>query len=216
LKLLGSDFDVEVIETGLEGSVFKYTSKHRNSVFRVPLPGRFQVFNTGVAIALAEEIKQGVSDAVLQAGLGSVRWPGRCELIPGEPPIILDGAINAESASYLRELLEQTARPLELIVGVPADKDWQGVIRTLAPMAKTVWLTTASNPHLVFPPEDVVLAEAKNYNPDCRLVPDMATALEYAISAAKNQGAIVVAGTQSLIRDAKMEIKSVLGRGSDD
>ena len=214
LKLMGTDFDVQVVSTGLEGSVFKYTSKYRESTFRVPLPGRFQAFNAGAAIALAEEIRH-AEDAVLQTGLDSVRWPGRCELVPGEPLIILDGAINAESAAFLKELLEQTARPIELIVGVPADKDWQGVIRTLAPMAKTVWLTTASNPHLVFPPDEAVLAEAAKYNADCRLAPDMAAALELAAEAAKAQGVVVIAGTQSLIRDAKIEMQSLLGRESD-
>ena len=38
-----------------------------------------------------------------------------------------------------------------MVLGVPADKDWRGVIDTLAPLAESVWLTRASNNHLVFP-----------------------------------------------------------------
>ncbi|MDD4078780.1 MAG: hypothetical protein PHP58_03585, partial [Eubacteriales bacterium] len=144
------------------------------------------------------------------------RWPGRCELVAGTPPIILDGAINAQSAEYLRELLAEREEPLYIVLGVPADKDWQGVIRTLAPAAEAVWLTAASNAHLVFPPAEDVLAAGKKYNPRSQAIPEAAEAIEEAVAAAGTGGTVVVAGTLSLLRDAKVYIQSRLGRECDE
>lgn len=216
LKLAEEDFAVEVVETSLSGSIFKYKSVKRESIFKIPLPGRFQAFNAGVSIALAEEAVPGISDAVLQAGFDAARWPGRCEIVPGEPMIILDGAINAESAGHLRELLEQAGKPLYIVFGVPADKDWQGALAILAPLAESVWLTKASNTHLIFPPDQEVLALGRGYNKQCKTVAGMTEALAQAIAAAGNDGAVIVAGTQSLIRDAKIEIQAQLGRGCNE
>jgi len=214
LKLAQRDFSVDVLETGFQGSKFRYRSQRREGVFTVPLLGRFQAYNAGVALALAEEVVPGIQDQVLQAGLARVHWPGRCEFIPGQPPIVLDGAINAQSAQYLAELLQQAGKPVELVVGVPADKDWQGVIRTLAPLARSVYLTKANNAHLVFPEDEEVLAHGKKYNDNCQVVPGMEAALGEAAAAADGDGAVVIAGTQSLVRDAKVEIYEQLGRGS--
>ncbi|MGI6365187.1 MAG: bifunctional folylpolyglutamate synthase/dihydrofolate synthase [Bacillota bacterium] len=212
LKLAGEDFQVEVLETGLAGSKFSYRSQRRQGIFTVPLPGAFQAYNAGVALALAEEIVPDSSDELLQAGLDTVRWPGRCELLPGDPLIILDGAINAQSAGYLRELLQQTGKPLHMIIGVPADKDWRGVIGTLAPLASSLILTRANNKHLVFPGDDAVLAEANKYNSQSGVADSMGSALPRAVESAGEDGAVVIVGTQSLIRDAKIEIQEQLGR----
>jgi hypothetical protein len=40
----------------------------------------------------------------------------------------------------------------------------------------------------------------------------MAEALDEAVAAADTRGVVVIAGTQSLIRDAKIEIQEKLGR----
>lgn len=216
LKLGGEDFSVAVVSAGLEGSAFAYQSARRKSLFHIPLAGRFQAFNAGVAIALAEEVSPGISDEILQAGLDNARWPGRCQLVAGTPPILLDGAINAESAGYLRELLTGGQMPLYIVLGVPADKDWQGVIRTLAPEGESVWLTRASNNSLVFPAAEEALATGEKYNANVRVTEGVGEALDEAIAAAGTEGAVVVAGTMSLLRDAKIYIQSELGRECDE
>lgn len=216
LKLGGEDFSVAVTAAGLEGSTFEYRSRQRKSLFHIPLAGRFQAYNAGVAIALAEEVLPGIGDDILQAGLDNARWPGRCQLVAGSPPIFLDGAINAESAAYLRELVSKGNKPLYFVLGVPADKDWQGVIGTLAPEGEAVWLTRASNNSLVFPPADEALATGEKYNANVRVTEDAAAALEEALAAAGAEGVVVVAGTMSLLRDAKIYIQSHLGRECDE
>ena len=217
LKLEGEDYGVTAEKTGLEGTSFAYRSPRRARSFHLPLAGRFQAQNAGAALALVEEIVPDIDDETLQAGLSAARWPGRCQLVPGTPPIILDGAINARSAAFLAELLAERPEPLYIVLGVPADKDWPGVVVALAPLARAVWLTEASNKTLVFPPEAVCLAEAKKYNPRSQALPGADQAIGAAVAAAQaGGGAVVIAGTLSLLRDAKLYIQNTLGRESDE
>lgn len=214
LKLAGADFKYQVQEWGLWGSRFLYQSRQRSHVFQVPLAGGFQAANAAVAIALAEEIMPGQDNSVLQAGLDLVRWPGRCEVVAGKPPVILDGAINGQSAAYLEQLLNLAAPPLQIITAVPEDKDWRGVIARLAPRAANFWLTAASNPHLQFPDPGLAVEVARGYNRASTYVPTVETAMLQAAARAKG-GTVVVAGTQSLIRDAKLVLINHFGREED-
>lgn len=217
LKLEGEHYFCEALTTGLAGGTFAYKSPQREHVFTIPLAGRFQAANAAAALSLVEEIAPGIDNDTVQAGLATVRWPGRCQLVAGQPPLILDGAINAQSAEYLQELLAARSEPLYLVMAAPVDKDWQGVLTVLAPGAAAVWLTEAKNNSLVFPPREQTLAAAAKLNPRSYLEPDCDKAMAAAVAAAaKNGGSVVVAGTLSLLRDAKIYIQQQLGREADE
>lgn len=216
LKIEGEDFAVSVQETGPKGSVFAYQSSCRSSIFSIPLAGKFQAHNAGAAIALMETVDPGISTETLNAGLAAVRWPGRCQFIDGAPPLVLDGAINAQSATYLGELLASRTEPLFIVLGVPQDKDWRGVARILAPFGEKLWFTTATNRSLIFPSEAEILSEGAKYNSRCRYLPDPDAALAAAVTAAKDGGTVVVAGTMSLLRDAILYSQTQLGRDVDE
>lgn len=203
LKMMGRDFQVEPLSTSLEGTRFRYWSRQRDGEFVTPLAGRFQAYNAAMAMAAAEEIVPGLADDAILSGLGSVSWPGRCEYVPGEPPVILDGAINTESASLLAEVLGSLNQSLYLVTAVPEDKDWRGLLRVLAPICQGVWLTQADNPHLVFPKPEEVVAEANKYSDNVIFSETPLAAMEEAARLGR-QGVVVVAGTQSLVRDAKV------------
>ncbi|MTI96314.1 MAG: hypothetical protein FH749_12700 [Firmicutes bacterium] len=214
LKQEGADFTVEALQSDLSGSRFYYRSQAREAEFKLPLVGRFQIINAALALATAEEILPGTTDDELQAGLDAARWPGRCELVPGRPPVLLDGAINAQSAQYVAAVLQELAPPLHLVTGVPADKDWRGVLSVLAPLAASVTVTTATNPHLEFPAREEVLATAEGLNGKCEYVQDPEAALDRALAAAQT-GTVVIVGTQSLVRDAKVFLSNKnTGEGS--
>ncbi len=214
LKLAGRDYSYEVEDWGLWGCKFSYKSQRRQGSFQVPLAGRFQAGNAAAAIALVEEIDPGRDDGLIQAGLDNVRWPGRCEFVDGTPPFILDGAINTQSAQHLSQLLALAQQPLQIVLAVPADKDWQGMISQLAPLAENVWLTEANNVNLHFPPPDDVLAYAREHNLNSTFVDTAEQAMLQAAEKA-GRGTVVVAGTQSLIRDAKIVLQSRFGRSRD-
>ena len=91
--------------------------------------------NAALALATIEVLqnKIPVSEENIRAGLQSVTWPGRLQLItlPDNRRILLDGAHNVAGAKVLREALEKNspATKQTLILGVLQDKDWPQICR---------------------------------------------------------------------------------------
>ncbi len=100
------------------------------------IPGRYQAVNAALALAAAEVLNQDglpISHAALAEGIRDARWPGRMEFIPGEPPLLLDGAHNPAGAAALAESLAQYHyERLLLVSGIMADKDAVGLLGPLA------------------------------------------------------------------------------------
>jgi dihydrofolate synthase/folylpolyglutamate synthase len=102
------------------------------------MPGPHQAANAAVALATIEELRHQswcVSTAAMRLGLFSAVLPGRVEMIPGDPTIILDTAHNPASARALIEALAELPTPARrtLILAVSHDKDVRAIIRELVP-----------------------------------------------------------------------------------
>lgn len=108
------------------------------------LPGAHQRQNLVVALRLLEETKAAglpVDLARVADGIASTRWPGRLQWIPGDPPLLLDGAHNPAGARALATYLRGLGA-FVLLFGVMRDKDVARVARTLFPLASAIVLTT--------------------------------------------------------------------------
>lgn len=146
---IGQDWVYEPDGTELSGQVLTVRGPGGEPVLRdlrIPLLGRHQRDNATTAIAILHELRgQGVniSDEALRAGLASVRWPGRFELLQQRPSLVVDSAHNENSAQKLRAALANyfprpPRRQLAVIFGASADKDIAGMLKTfLEPEAVT-------------------------------------------------------------------------------
>lgn len=99
------------------------------------LPGRYQVANASVCIAaldtLADRLPVRMCD--IHAGLYGVALPGRFEVLPGRPTVVLDVAHNPHAATALAANLAAT-QPSGRTIAVFAmlrDKDIAGVVRAV-------------------------------------------------------------------------------------
>jgi dihydrofolate synthase / folylpolyglutamate synthase len=105
------------------------------------LLGDHQQLNVALALATVEVLQKQipVSDAAIRAGLTTVRWPGRMQLVagPSGQKLLLDGAHNVAGANALRRTLAKYfgGAKYTLILGVLRDKDWRRICETLAPPA---------------------------------------------------------------------------------
>ncbi|MBR3644434.1 MAG: hypothetical protein IKN57_13120 [Parasporobacterium sp.] len=77
-----------------------------------------------------------ISDDAVRQGVSGMRWQGRFEIIQlydDGPGFILDGAHNPQGAAGLHKSLNKFCpdSPLIFVIGVLADKDYDGVIREL-------------------------------------------------------------------------------------
>jgi dihydrofolate synthase/folylpolyglutamate synthase len=105
--------------------------------------GHYQAMNASLAIAAAEMLAlQGISipESALRSGISDARWPGRMEMVPGNPPLLLDGAHNpAGTAALAESLADYRYRRLLLVIGIMSDKDALGMLSVLVPLAATCY-----------------------------------------------------------------------------
>ena len=113
--------------------------------------------NAVVAVATVRAlVKQTpIDDRAILAGLESVHWPGRMQIVefPDGRKLVLDGAHNPDGATALRAAFEERfpgVRPT-LLLGVLADKDWLAIVGTLAPLAGRIVLAPVSSERALDP-----------------------------------------------------------------
>ncbi|MBI3966142.1 MAG: bifunctional folylpolyglutamate synthase/dihydrofolate synthase [Chloroflexi bacterium] len=172
----------------------------------VGLYGRHQALNAAVAVTATETLRTariGVAAEAIRAGLASVRWPGRFEVVPGEPTIVLDGAHNPESAARLREALGDRfpERPVMLVFGTSRDKDAAGILVALGPVARQ--LVVARSGH----PRSTELAELQAVALELGIVAEAAPTVSAALASAR-EGAragdvICVTGSLFVVAEAR-------------
>lgn len=112
---------------------------------RLGLRGRHQLENAAIAIHVAEILS--IPHDAMVTGLETAKHPGRLELTPSEPPVLLDGAHNPAGAQALRHYLDEIVRrPLTLVFGAMSDKKLERIGEILFPLADNLILTTIDNP----------------------------------------------------------------------
>lgn len=199
-------FSASSILTTSYGTTFDvHTNQSSYTSLRISLLGQFQAINASVAIALCEEITGGALDReVVRKCMAQLQWPGRCEVIGHEPLTIVDGAIHRESASYLAELIKvvnpNRSHNVTSIIGVPKDKDYEGVIEVMSTVSDRIIVTEPDISHLEFPEDGLFIAQT--FLEDSLAFPYLQHALAY-VTAEHASDIIVIVGTQTLIGNAK-------------
>ena len=131
--------------------------------------------------------------------LSKINWPGRLELISGEPFILLDCCINRISTKAVKAVLAERKieKPVS-IIAIPEDKDYRGVVQEMYPLSESVILTRTHNPHYHFSEKQ------------CERMAEEGIATEWAedfteaMKKAEEKGLpIVILGTTSLLPEVK-------------
>ncbi len=182
------------------------------NAFWIPLIGQHQVINATVALATLDHVRAAgfsISDEAIHAGLRSVNWPGRLEIVQRDPWMILDVAHNAESATRLVEALT-TVFPNQkwtLIFGAFTDKDLDGMFRALLPITENLILMKALNPRAFDTEELADKAHAMGFSGHIEAIPAAEHALARARELAGTHGHIAVTGSLSIVG----EMRDILG-----
>jgi dihydrofolate synthase/folylpolyglutamate synthase len=209
LTVIGRDWMWEAGETNLEGQWFRVTnheSRITNHEFWIPLLGRHQLVNAAVVVAAIEKLRQrgvNVPEASVGEGLRRVRWPGRLEILGRGPFVVVDCAHNADSAGKLKAALEElfAYRRLILIFGASVDKDIEGMMRELFPLAQQVIITQARHPRAADP--GVLREKALALRPGVMVSDSVAEALGLALGVASPQDLICATGSVFVVAEAR-------------
>ncbi|MDE1182063.1 bifunctional tetrahydrofolate synthase/dihydrofolate synthase [Paraburkholderia sp.] len=136
LWLFGRDFRYEG-QAGSERQQWSYVGRNmRRSALAYPaLRGANQLINTSAALAALEAMRDRlpVSAQDIRLGLANVELPGRFQVLPGKPAIVLDVGHNPHAAAVLTQNLGNMGYfPYTYAVfGAMADKDIAGVLEHL-------------------------------------------------------------------------------------
>jgi dihydrofolate synthase / folylpolyglutamate synthase len=185
------------------GALLQIATPRGTYALRLPVLGLFQRRNTAVAIAVLEQLSgelQPTNDAIV-AGFEQLEVPGRMELIPMKPPVVLDIAHNAEKAESLVASLRETfaGRRIHYVVAIGESKDARRILETLAKLPCTFTFTsyTAAGRRAISPSRLASIAES--FGQWGRAIPDPIEALSVARRIASLDDVIVVTGSTFVV-----------------
>ena len=137
LTILGRDAFLDCGRPTLQGSSFTLSLLgHPPMMLQTPLLGKHQAANAAVAALACLGLAKGwprISPKTIAGGLEKTTWPGRLEIFPFEPPLVLDGAHNPQGAEALSNTvlsLWPGLRPI-FVLAAMKDKDIPGMLRAL-------------------------------------------------------------------------------------
>ncbi len=145
--LLGRDFGYA--NQGTQWSYWGPAGK-RPGLAHPALRGGVQLRNASAAIAVLDALRQRLPIAAkdVRRALAEVNLPGRFQVLPGRPQVVLDVAHNPEAAAVLAANLGDSGFSPETIAvfGMLRDKDIAGVMRAVAPRITRWHLATLPGP----------------------------------------------------------------------
>jgi dihydrofolate synthase/folylpolyglutamate synthase len=185
-------------------------SGERHERLEIALRGAHQVENAAVAVLVAGILREGgfpgLDHEAVRRGLAAAAWPGRLELLPGEPDLLLDGAHNpagcATLAAYLRDY--HPGRRVVLVFSALRDKPAGEMLDLLGPLAAEVIVTRLRVPRGETAEALQLLASARH--PRVSRAESTAAALRAARALAGPAGLVVVGGSLYLVGEAKQVV----------
>lgn len=157
---------------------------------KINMLGDYQLENAALALeCIAALTRKGftVAEGAIYKGMSKAHWGGRFEVISTDPVFILDGAHNPDAALRLKTSVETYlhgntlfgGKRLIFIIGVFADKDYDGILSLTAPLADEI-LAVQAPTQRGLALEKLVTA-VKRYN-SCVKGSELGTAVDYCLS----------------------------------
>jgi dihydrofolate synthase/folylpolyglutamate synthase len=164
------------------------------------LRGANQLLNAAGAIAALEALRDRlpVNAQAVRLGLAMVELPGRFQIVPGQPALVLDVAHNAQSVAALALNLDQMGffPRTRAVFGAMHDKDLAAVVARLLPLVDAWYLTDLPLPRAATAAQLAdVLQQATGGRAETHLRENPEDALAAAVAASDPADRIVVFGS---------------------
>ena len=216
LSITGGDIDFSLrFETSREHGphtrICLTTPTSKFEHLRVPLHGKHQAINCGLALAMLDKLKSigyKIDNQKAADGLHSVSLAGRMEMIWHDPRIMIDGAHNAASIKALIHAIGQNVPydSMVVIFGCNNDKDIRGMLEKLQYGADKVIFTRSNSPKAASP-EELAEMYTEICGKMCQTAPSLGQALLLAKSAVSKEDLICITGSFYLIGQAKVRFQ---------
>lgn len=199
IKVLNEDFFAKIVDADIKGNIFNYIGESFYTKLETTLIGRYQTDNAALAVAAAEQI--GIEGHAIRAGLKRARNPGRLEIISKRPLVVADGAHNPHAIKELIENLNLFRyEKLVCVFGCMKDKDWQEMLKLLAPHCDLLVTTQLNRSKRAA--DCKKLAEFANSYTKAIAVKGIKKAVRYAKKHAEKKGMVLICGSIYILADA--------------
>jgi len=203
LLLIGRDFGY--VNQGTQWSWWGPSGK-RSGLAHPALRGAMQLRNASAALAALDSLRERLPLAMqnVRRGLAEVSLPGRFQVLPGRPQVVLDVAHNPEAAAVLATNLGEGGYAPQTIAvfGMLRDKDIAGVVRAMAPRITRWHLASLPGPRGTDASEIFEILSKENIKAPVSQFPTVAAALAAARKEADENDKIVVFGSFLTVADA--------------
>jgi dihydrofolate synthase/folylpolyglutamate synthase len=153
LWLVGRDFSF----TGQQGPAGGFSQwswagrdKRFNSLAYPSLRGANQLLNASGVLAAFEALRDRlpVAAQAVRSGLATVELPGRFQIVPGQPTLVLDVAHNPHAVAALAQNLDQMGffPRTHVVFGAMKDKDVPGMLVRMVPLVDNWHFTDLPTP----------------------------------------------------------------------
>jgi dihydrofolate synthase/folylpolyglutamate synthase len=165
------------------------------------LRGANQLLNAAGVLAALEALRQRlpITAQAVRTGLAMVELPGRFQIVPGEPTLVLDVAHNAHAVAALAENLDAMgfSPTTHAVFGVMADKDLAPMLARIGPLIDRWYFTDLPTPRAASAADLLARWQAQNTRKDASgsVHAGPMAALQAAIDAANPTDRIVVFGS---------------------
>ena len=165
------------------------------------LRGANQLFNASGALAALTALRDRlpVTAQSVRNGLSLVELPGRFQIVPGQPTLVLDVAHNPHSVAALAENLDAMGyfACTHAVFGAMADKDLAAMFTRIGPLVDKWYFTDLPTPRAASGAALLTVWQAVNSRADTTAIvcDSPGTALQTAVKAANPTDRIVVFGS---------------------
>lgn len=173
--------------------------------FTSGIGGHYQLENASLALLAAECLQRdgwSIPEEALRIGIAQANWPGRMELVPGKPAIMLDGAHNTAGMKALAQSLSESKKygRLLIVLGIMADKDVAAMVSYLPDSAVCYCVA----PNIERAMDDTALKDMlASYGRMAFACGSVAAGIERAQQDAEHDDLIVVCGSLFTVGEAK-------------
>ncbi len=213
LALVGRDWLVEPVRMSWAGSEARIGPPGSLQSVSISLPGEFQIENAATAAAAlkqAQEAGLAIPDRSIVDGLAKVQWPGRLDVISHDPLVIVDSAHNPYSIRQLVRALKTLGEfeSISFVFGSMADKDIDGMLEELTPIARRMFFSQGANPRAATAADLLEranrVAGRMGRQPAAMIAAsDLKDALQRAIQGRQPDEAICITGSLALAGEAR-------------
>lgn len=214
---LGEDFCIRRNRKQRFPAIFSYYGiDHDYKDILTALAGAHQADNAAVVIAASEILmgdKANISEKNIRSGLSGVKWPGRLEILPTKPSVIIDGAHNLDAAKRLSVFLKDFAagRPVTMVIGILDDKPYSAMLASLLPLAEKVIFTQPEIERRL--PAQTLYDTSRQLRPEksfrTEIVENVPKAVDTALKTTPPDGLVCIAGSLYVAGEARRKLKTM-------